>query len=136
MSGSISGLTVTLTGLTHTYPADLDVLLVGPTGQAVLLMSDAGGAADISNVALTLSATATAALPSGTLSSGTFRPANYGGTAVDTFAAPAPAGPYNTDLAAFNGSSANGTWRLYVVDDAGGDVGTLTGGYRLNVTTR
>ena len=31
---------------------DLDVLLVGPAGQRVMLMSDAGGSADVSGVSL------------------------------------------------------------------------------------
>src|SRR3712207_1570086 len=46
---SVSGITRTITDvraaltLTHSFPDDLDVLLVGPTGQKTLLMSDAGG---------------------------------------------------------------------------------------------
>ena len=28
----------------------------------------------------------------------------------------------------------NGTWSLYVVDDLGADVGTITGGWALNIT--
>src|SRR5262249_1628412 len=43
-------LTVTLTGLTHTQPDDLDILLVGPNGQTTLLMSDCGGISFINNI--------------------------------------------------------------------------------------
>src|SRR5262245_13378098 len=57
---SVSGLaepvvsiTVTLVGVQHTFPGDIDIVLVGPGGQAVMLMSDAGGGLDISNVTLT-----------------------------------------------------------------------------------
>ena len=43
--------------------------------------------------------------------------------------------PCGTDtLAAFNGVNPNGTWSLYVVDDLGADVGTITGGWSLTIT--
>src|SRR4051794_14411664 len=35
--------------LTHSNPDDLDILLVGPTGVKVLLMSDAGGTSDLTS---------------------------------------------------------------------------------------
>src|SRR6185295_515937 len=38
--GGIVRATVTLNSLSHTFPEDLDVLLTGPAGQSVLLMSD------------------------------------------------------------------------------------------------
>src|SRR4051812_45238590 len=40
LSGVVSSVVVTLTNLTHTYPDDIDALLVGPGGQNVMLMSD------------------------------------------------------------------------------------------------
>ena len=36
-----------LLGLTHGFPSDIDIFLVGPGGQQVTLMSDAGGAVPI-----------------------------------------------------------------------------------------
>ncbi len=42
IAGTITDVNVTLLGLEHTYPADLDVMLVGPGGQHVVLMSDVG----------------------------------------------------------------------------------------------
>ena len=74
---------------------------------------------------LTLDDAAASSLPQITqISSGTFKPTNY--TTGDTFPAPAPAGPYNipapagsaTFASIFNGTDPNGTWSLYVVDDA------------------
>ncbi|MFM6345350.1 MAG: Calx-beta domain-containing protein, partial [Dolichospermum sp.] len=53
----------------------------------------------------------------------------------DFFNSPAPGGPYGTDFSVFNGINPNGTWSLYVVDDAGGDVGTIAGGWSLNIGT-
>jgi subtilisin-like proprotein convertase family protein len=43
MSDIISKVVVKLKDLSHTYPDDLDILLVGPGGQTVLLMPDASG---------------------------------------------------------------------------------------------
>ena len=40
---SIAGVEVTLTGFGHQVPVDVDILLVGPGGQSVVLMSDVGG---------------------------------------------------------------------------------------------
>src|SRR6266516_2858274 len=133
-AGTISQVVVRLDGYTHTYPDDLDVLLVSPTGQKVIVMSDAGGGGDVNNVSLTLSDGAAAALPdSGQVVSGTFKPTNFG--TGDTFPAPAPAGPYGATLSAFNGSSANGVWSLFVVDDAAVDQGAFSGGWTLTITT-
>ena len=42
-SGVITDVNVTLNDVSHTFPDDIDILLVGPEGQQVTLMSDAGG---------------------------------------------------------------------------------------------
>ncbi|HEY6168417.1 MAG TPA: proprotein convertase P-domain-containing protein, partial [Verrucomicrobiae bacterium] len=121
--GTITKLTATLTGLSHTYSDDLDILLIGPGGQSVMLMSDTGGANGITNVNLTFDDAAAGSLPDSTqITSGTYRPTNIGTN--DTMS-PAPAGPYGTSLSAFNGTSVNGTWSLYIMDDTGSDTGTL-----------
>ncbi len=138
---SVSGITdtvidvnVTLSGLTHTFPDDLDILLVGPGGQSVLLMSDAGGSSNISGVNLTFDNDCIfCALPNySAIASGTYRPTNHGG---GTFPAPAPASPYGNSLNGFDGIDPNGTWSLYIVDDQGGDSGSLSGGWSLTITT-
>ena len=132
--GTIANVTVALTNFSHTYGDDLDILLVGPGGQSVILMSDTGGPFDLVGFNLTFSDAAAAALPDNApFASGTFRPTNFGGG--DTFPAPAPAGPYGSTLAVFNGTSANGTWQLFVQDDLGGDVGAIAGGYALTFAT-
>ena len=43
MQGSVTKVTVKLNNITHGNPADLDMMLVGPSGQAAFIMSDAGG---------------------------------------------------------------------------------------------
>ncbi|WP_283159912.1 Calx-beta domain-containing protein, partial [Microcystis aeruginosa] len=42
---------------------------------------------------------------------------------------------YGTDFSVFNSTNPNGTWSLYVVDDVGGDAGTIAGGWSLNIGT-
>jgi uncharacterized repeat protein (TIGR01451 family) len=133
VTGTVTKVTVTLAGFTHTYPSDVDVLLVSPTGQTLLLMSDAGSVA-ASGLTLTFDDSAPGTLPAtGALSSGTFKPSNYG--TGDTFSSPAPVEPYGSTLSVFNGSSPNGTWSLYAQDGFNKDAGDITQGWRINFTT-
>jgi subtilisin-like proprotein convertase family protein len=134
LSGTITKITATLRKVNHTYPDDIDILLEGPAGQRILLMSDAGGSPDLVNVDLTFDDAATASLPDETLiAAGTYKPTNYG--AGDIFYAPAPAAPYGSALADFTGTNPNGTWSLYVIDDAGGDSGSIASGWSLSIST-
>jgi subtilisin-like proprotein convertase family protein len=143
LSGPVSKVTVTLKNFSHTFPDDVDVLLVGPAGQKLILMSDAGGAPNQVNSIFTFDDAAAAAMPNtfpgantdNRTDSGTYKPSNYDAVA-DNFPAPAPAGPHpDTQLSVFNGTNPNGTWSLYVVDDAVGDAGSISGGWDLTITT-
>ncbi len=132
---TIASLTATLTGINHTFPDDIDVILVSPAGQKVLLMSDAGGTLDLVNVNLTFDDAAAASLPdTAQIVSGSYKPSNFG-TGADSFPAPAPAAPYAGTMSTFNGSDPNGIWSLYVVDDLSGDSGNIAGGFSLTITT-
>jgi subtilisin-like proprotein convertase family protein len=128
--GTVSGISVRLAGISHNNPDDLDVLLAGPGGQKVLLMSDCGGSPNLSAVTFTFTDAAPSALAdSSQLASGTFKPSNYG--TGDTFNPPAPASPYATSLSAFDGSDPNGTWQLFVMDDTNPTSGNIAGGWTL-----
>ena len=120
---TVAGMMVRLLGVSHTFPSDMDILLVGPGGQTVLLMSDVGAGNDAIGANLEFRDGAPP-IPS-TITSGTYQPTNIG--TGDLFPAPAPAGPYGSSLSVFNGTNPNGTWSLYVVDDLGADVGSITG---------
>jgi subtilisin-like proprotein convertase family protein len=133
VQGSVTKVTVNLYSLSHTFPDDIDILLVGPTGQTLLLMSDAGGAADINDVDLTFADGAPALPDNSLIASGTYQPTNFG--SGDTFSSPAPAGPYGANLSAFNNLDPNGTWNLFVVDDLGLDAGAIAGGWSLTIDT-
>ena len=138
-TGTVARVTVTLKQFSHTFPDDIDVLLVGPTGAKFILMSDALSSPDATGQTYTFDDRAATGLPDGSgAPSGTYRPTNHG--TGDTFPGPAPAGPYLTAApagtdsltSAFGGLNPNGTWRLFVVDDVGGDVGAIAGGWELN----
>jgi subtilisin-like proprotein convertase family protein len=132
--GTVLKAAVTLTGFSHTYPSDVDILLVGPGGQKVILMSDVGGSSSVTNLTLTFDDDEVSSVPLSSLASGTYKPTNSG--SGDTFPSPAPPGPYGTLLSAFTGGSAAGTWSLYVVDDLPGLAGTISGGWNLTLQTR
>jgi len=168
MGTSISKLTVTIRDFRHVGPDDIDMLLVGPGGQKMLIWSDAGGlnstcGANLDNFAcnngdfvgtgipanpgspgptITLDDAATGSLPdSALLTSGTFKPTNYGSTG-DLFPSPAPAQPYlspapagtATFASVFNTTNPNGTWSLYVADDGTAFTGRIFSGWSLTIT--
>jgi hypothetical protein len=138
-AGPITNLTVTLHGMSHTFPGHVNMLLVGPGGQAIVLMSAAMGNNPMSGLTFTLSDKASYPLPAGSpLLAGTFRPADYAPNHTDplyAFPSPASAAPFSTTLGTFDGLSPNGTWSLYISDGASGDSGQISGGWSLAITT-
>jgi Ca2+-binding RTX toxin-like protein len=132
LSAAVTDVDVTLNNVTHTFADDIDALLVGPQGQKVILMSDAGdgNTAGITDTTLTFDDSAAASIPDDAPPApGAYKPTDIvePGEENDTFTPPAPAGPYSTQLAAFNGTNPNGTWSLYVFDDATLDSGDIEG---------
>lgn len=142
ITGTVTKVRVTLNNFNHTFPSDVDILLVGPQGQKYIILSDVVGGTDAVNITWTLDDAAVALLPSAAAPvSGTFKPTNFG--SGDLFPAPAPAAPYLSAASAgtatfasvFNGINPNGTWSLYAVDDLGVDSGNIAGGWTLAITT-
>jgi subtilisin-like proprotein convertase family protein len=101
-SYSVYGCSVSIT---HTYNSDLDVYLVSPAGTVYTLSTDNGGSGDNYNNVYFVDGGAAANTGNVTLT-GNYAPEGF------TFAS--------------IGGSANGVWTLYTVDDADGDVGTIT----------
>lgn len=141
LSGNISKVTATLVGVTHSFPSDVSILLVGPQGQAVVLMSHAGGSAALSNARLTFDDAAGAVLPQfSVINDGTYQPTDY--KSSDSYfqagqAGGPPVAPYSHALNAFTNTSPNGTWSLFVQDDPGTPApnGAIAGGWILSITT-
>ena len=140
--GVVQRVSVTLNGYSHAFPADTDFLLVSPSGRKSVLMSDFGaGSPGVSSVNVTLDDYAARPVPSTVtgntgvpFTTGSYRPANSGTT--DLFPAPAPAAPYTYTLSAFNGDAPNGTWELYIIDDANLDGGSISGGWTITFDVR
>ena len=135
--GTIRDVTAQLNKLTHPFPVDLDILLVGPDGQNVMLMSDTGGLRSVKNIDLTLDDSATSSLTTSKITSGTYLPTNLNPSGdKDAFPVPAPAKPYGTAFFVFDGESPNGTWKLFVLDEFTSGSGTIGGGWTINITTQ
>ena len=133
----IKDVNLTLLNLDHTFPDNVDVMLVQGNRQATV-MSDVGGNNDISNVTLTLDDQAGVSLPDASaLSSGTFQPTNMigFGEVGDTFPA-APPQNGGEGLSAFNGANPDGQWQLFVHDDFNADTGSFAGGWSLEITAK
>jgi len=132
LSGTVSNVSVTLCGFSHTYPHDVGVLLVGPKDQKIVVMADSGGYAvtDVTYTFNDYAATGLTEYPPVSAPSGTYKPSDCG-SGDATFPAGAPAGPYATVLAICNGANPNGAWSLYVQDDSYGDSGSIANGWAL-----
>jgi subtilisin-like proprotein convertase family protein len=139
--GIITDVNISVNQLSHTYPDDMDMILVGPTGIKVRLMTYCGGSDYVSGLTVLFDDAGPAAPDQTALASTTYRPTlcptvNAAGQLDFNGPAPAPAGPYASTLAAFNGTSPVGAWSLYVYDDQLSDSGIILQGWRLEIITQ
>jgi hypothetical protein len=106
----------------HAQASDLDILLVAPGGEKIMLMSDAGGPTPLASTELSFQAgrppLTTGAIPSGSPVVG---PTDL--EPGETLPPTAPPGPYGTDLSVLDNTSTAGVWSLYVADDTAGGGG-------------
>jgi hypothetical protein len=127
LDSPIARVSVSLTGVRHPRPEELRVLLVGPEGQAVMLMSSAGGDHALLDVTLTFAQGSGVFLPdSDPIVSGIYEPTDH--EPGNVLPAPAPAGPYGTDLTVFSGTNPNGTWQLFAHGESAAVGGGAIGG--------
>ncbi len=132
-TGAISKVVVTLHEFSHPLPDQVDVMLRGPGGQTVTLLSDTGGLNPVQGATLVFDGASTNRLSdNGPIVAGTYSPTNHG--SPDAYPLPAPAPPYGASLDLFKGTSAEGTWELFVLDDTLRDGGSL-GGWTLAIET-
>jgi subtilisin-like proprotein convertase family protein len=135
-SGGVRDVNVKLKGLSHENPDDINAMLVNPNGKCVLFMTDAGGSGDVTNLNVTFDDQAVTQIPdNGPLTSGTFKPSNLGD--IEDFPAPAPnANTCGSAFSLFKGTNPNGKWKLFILDDSGGDTGQIANGWSLQITSR
>ncbi|MFN6015725.1 MAG: proprotein convertase P-domain-containing protein, partial [Flavobacteriales bacterium] len=125
---SLTSITVRIPNISHTWYDDLDIMLISPTGQRIILMSDCGGNnSGTGNRDYTFIQGGTAlsdgAAPT---ASGNVSPTNFG---AETWPDGAPT---ITAMNQFTGNP-NGNWTLRVLDDGSGDTGCLTGGWSITI---
>ena len=93
VSSTPGSVKVTLNGFSHTFPDDVAIALVGPTGAALLLQDGAGDDPDMINVTYTLSDDGSALLPDlDAWTDGTYKPAAF--YANDSFPSQGPGTSY------------------------------------------
>ena len=134
-SGShIRDVNLTLKNYSHSYPRDVDVLLQKGTHNRTV-MSDVGGSGPgVSNITLVLDDEASNGhltyedAPSG----GRYQPTNEA-EQDDEFTPPAPTQDNRSALSGFDTLNPNGTWKLFVHDDGGGDCGKFGGGWSITI---
>jgi len=132
VDGPITKVTVGFTDFTNTDETDdISAVLQGPGGQAVRLMNGAGGEGPAFNVDIVFDDDAIGPLPA-PLTSAAFKPTDN--QPADNMPAPAPQIPYAPALSAFDGTEANGEWRLWIEDYVIPGSGSLKS-WSLNVTT-
>jgi uncharacterized repeat protein (TIGR01451 family) len=142
VTGYVAKVTVTVSNMSHTYPHDIGLLLVGPGTNTVLMDSALQGFSDMTDTTFTFDSTAPTVLPStGDVTSGTYQPADYNASDVFTNAVAlslvtnAVVPPYSDNLTNFNGLPPNGIWSLYAHDDVSGDAGGISNGWAVTLTT-
>jgi Proprotein convertase P-domain len=136
---NLASVKVTLWDLSHGHSADLDILLVSPSGTNVMLMSHVGGTNGVSHASLVFqqywsAPSESAPIPSNWIS--TYGASNYGGISSmpQVGSDPPSAGLYSIHLEDLIGSNPNGAWKLYIYDDHQGGVGSISGSWSLDFT--
>ena len=106
-TAKISDLNVRVSQITHTFDGDLVISVIGPDGTTVILSNRRGSGGDNFTDTVFDDEAATAISAGSAPFTGSFRP--------------------EQPLSAFDGKSAAGQWKLRISDQAGDDVGTLSG---------
>jgi len=123
LDGTVSRVTVTVFIAGSGSPDDIDMAVVGPNGQQVMLMSDSCGVnpETLNDATWTFDDAAPTFVSNGGPCPNfpqTYKPSNYEDPALDNLGVSGgPAPPYLNALSFLAGGSPNGDWRLFVLDD-------------------
>jgi hypothetical protein len=149
LTGAITKVTVAINGLYHESASDVQMFLRSPSGTLVRLMGNCGGLGITvgtkafngvwTGVNLVLDDSAASSLPqnlfpfSNPIVAGTFKPTAF--APLFSPPPPFPSGSILTTLAAFIGENPNGSWSLWVNDSSPFDVGGISNGFDLTITS-
>jgi subtilisin-like proprotein convertase family protein len=140
-TGPVEDVDATVNHLEYECDPDVSILLVGPGGEGTILMSNSGSCIfPTPNETFTFDDEAGAPLPctegAAPVASGTYRPTRNACplTNPEIFPPPAPPGLYPVSLSLFDGTTPNGNWSLFVVDEVGADDGMIAGGWSVTIT--
>jgi Ca2+-binding RTX toxin-like protein len=130
-----SQVTVELRDLVH-WPNEMDILLVGPTGENLVLMSDAGRGMVGDSVTVTFADNTSRRVPEfDPLETGTYVPTDVASFPSDAWPDPAPPPSGATTLGTFINTNPNGDWHLFIVDDDNFKTGSMGGGWCLTIAS-
>ena len=140
LPGVLQDVTVTLFGLSDVQSYSIEMLLTGPTGQGVDLMSDAGNGL-VTNATVTITDYASP-FPAGRITDGYYLLSGAAQPSGTAFPAYSPFYGQDTtnQMAGFIGTTLAGTWNLYEYyadfqpNVAALTNGCITGGWSLNFT--
>lgn len=131
--GVIKTIRLRISGFSHNFPDDVDMMLGGPNGKNLVIMSDVGNGFSITNVDLVVDDAAILSFPDELIiTAGSYKPTDINDGA-DTYSAPAGT-PNITQFTGFTGIFPNGAWNLYAMDDNALDAGSISG-WALEITT-
>lgn len=115
----IVDINIELSGIVHDRADNLYFVLEGPTGESIVLWSDAGGDNPLFGISVVFDDEAAGPIPdSGPISAGSYQVSQFGSPPGAADTAPAPNPGFGGDLANFDGLDPNGDWKLYAYDDA------------------
>ena len=134
----IQAANVTVQGLFHDRPDDLDMVLEGPKGHRIMLMSDACGSSQLQGVEYTFIDAGSAPSDGTGCQTGpgfvTIKPTDY--EPGESLPPPAPAAPYRTDFFNLVGTRPGGTWKLWIRDDQAGSGGYTSAAFTMGIGVR
>lgn len=137
--GQVSKVTLTFSNFSHSYPYDLEILLVSPDDKKSVVMAHVGGSTAVSNLTVALDEEALILIPEApaVLTSGRFRPTYFSlqGNGTYLFLPPAPPSPYDEGLAVFQRTRPNGRWELFITDTDDEDDGVIANGWSSSIET-
>jgi hypothetical protein len=135
LPGALQSVAITLNDFSAPGPVYIEMMLVGPSGQAAELMCNAGDYTNLTTNAIITIADSGQLFPTtGAIPSGTYQPSDFNSDSGNQFPFYSPfySEVTTNQLAGFIGTTLTGAWNLEVYcDGETGTNGSITGGWSL-----